>query len=101
MLLNKRRNKVEKLKTTHEEEIVRLNRIEGQVRGVKKMIENERYCIDILTQISSIQGAIRSVAENILERHLKGCVKHSFSIEDKEDRKKKVDEVIEVLKKFK
>lgn len=92
---------MEKLKTTHEEEIVRLNRIEGQVRGVKKMIEDERYCVDILTQISSIQGAIKSVAENILERHLKGCVKHSFSIGDQEDRKKKVDEVIEVLKKFK
>lgn len=92
---------MEKLKTTHKEEIVRLNRIEGQVRGVKKMIEDERYCVDILTQISSIQGAIKSVAENILERHLKGCVKQSFSIGDQEDRKRKVDEVIEVLKKFK
>ena len=87
-------------KTTHEEEIVRLNRIAGQVKGVQKMIEDERYCIDILTQISSIQGAIRAVGENILERHLKGCVKQSFSIGDQEDRKKKIDEVIEALKKF-
>ena len=88
------------LKTTHEEEMVRLNRIAGQIRGVQKMIHDERYCIDILTQITSIQGAVKAVGENILERHLKGCVKQSFSIGDKEDRIKKVDEVIEVLKKF-
>ncbi len=87
-------------KTTHEEEIVRLNRIAGQVRGVQKMIHDERYCIYILTQISSIQGAIKAVGENILERHLKGCVKQSFSTGDQEDRTKKVDEVIQVLKKF-
>lgn len=88
------------LKTTHEEEIVRLNKIAGQIRGVQKMIHDERYCIDILTQITSIQGAVKAVGENILERHLKGCVKQSFSIGDKEDRIKKVDEVIQVLKKF-
>lgn len=89
-----------KFKTTHEEEIVRLNRIAGQVRGIQKMIHDERYCVDILTQISSIQGAIKAVGENILERHLNGCVKQSFASGDQEDRKKKVDEVIEVLKKF-
>ena len=88
------------LKTTHEEEMIRLNRIAGQIRGVQKMIHDERYCIDILTQISSIQGAIKAVGENILERHLNGCVKTSFSTGNQEDRKKKVDEVIEVLKKF-
>ena len=82
------------------EELVRLNRIAGQIKGVQKMIHDERYCIDILTQISSIQGAIRAVGENILERHLKGCVKQSFAEGDQEDRTKKVDEVIEVLKKF-
>ncbi len=88
------------IKTTHEEEMVRLNRIAGQIRGVQKMIQDERYCIDILTQITSIQGAVKAVGENILERHLKGCVKTSFSTGSQEDRKKKVDEVIEVLKKF-
>jgi DNA-binding FrmR family transcriptional regulator len=86
--------------TTHEEELVRLRRIEGQIRGVQKMIEEKRYCIDILTQISSIVGAIKSVEENILSRHLQGCVQHSFNKGSKEDRKKKIDEVIEVLRKF-
>lgn len=86
--------------TTHEQELVRLKRIEGQIRGIQKMIEEKRYCIDILTQISSVIGAIKSVEENILSRHLQGCVQHSFDKGSKEDKKKKVDEVIEVLRKF-
>jgi DNA-binding FrmR family transcriptional regulator len=86
--------------TTHFEDIVRLKRIEGQIRGVQKMIEDKRYCIDILTQLSSIVGAIKAVEENILDRHLKGCVQHSFTKGNKLDRGQKIDEVIDVLKKF-
>lgn len=86
--------------TTHEEDLVRLRRIEGQIRGIQKMIQEKRYCIDILTQLSSIVGAIKSVEENILSRHLKGCVKLSFNKGSKEDRAKKVDEIIDVLKTF-
>lgn len=86
--------------TTHEEEIVRLKRIEGQIRGIQKMIQQKRYCIDILTQLSSIVGAIKSVEENILERHLKGCVRQSFNKGNREDRDQKIGEVIDVLKKF-
>ena len=85
---------------SHDEEIVRLKRIEGQIRGVQKMIHEKRYCIDILTQLSSVVGAIRSVEENILERHLKGCVRQSFTSGHKDDRQEKIDEVINVLKKF-
>jgi DNA-binding FrmR family transcriptional regulator len=86
--------------TFHHEDIPRLKRIEGQIRGIQKMIENERYCIDILTQISSVQGALKSVEDNILERHLKGCVQHSFSKGNKQDKNEKIAEVIDVLKKF-
>jgi DNA-binding FrmR family transcriptional regulator len=86
--------------TFHCEEIPRLKRIEGQIRGIQKMIENERYCIDILTQLSSVQGAIKRVEENILERHLKGCVQHSFTKGNKADKTEKIAEVIDVLKKF-
>jgi DNA-binding FrmR family transcriptional regulator len=86
--------------TFHREDIPRLKRIEGQIRGIQKMIEDERYCIDILTQLSSVQGAIKSVEENILERHLKGCVQNSFSKGNKADKAEKIAEVIEVLKKF-
>lgn len=86
--------------TFHHEEIPRLKKIEGQVRGIQKMIDDERYCVDILTQLSSIQGAIKGVEVNILERHLKGCVQHSFSKGNKADKTEKIAEVIDVLKKF-
>ena len=86
--------------TTHFEDIVRLKRIEGQIRGVQKMIEEKRYCIDILTQLSSVVGAIKGVEENILERHLKGCVQQSFNKGNKQDRTQKIDEIVGVLKKF-
>ena len=86
--------------TTHEADLVRLRRIEGQIRGVQKMIEEKRYCVDILTQLTSIVGAIKSVEENILERHLKGCVHQSFTKGSKDDKARKIDEVVDVLKKF-
>ena len=70
--------------TTHLDEIVPLKRIEGQIRGIQKMIEEKRYCIDILTQLSSIVGAVRRVEENILNRHLRGCVRDSFTKGNKE-----------------
>jgi DNA-binding FrmR family transcriptional regulator len=86
--------------TTHEEELIRLRRIEGQIRGLQKMIEEKRYCVDILTQINSVVGAIERVEESILERHLKGCVDHSFTKGTREDRAKKISEIIDVLRKF-
>jgi len=86
--------------TMHKEEILRLKKIEGQVRGVQKMIQDGRYCIDILTQLSSIVGAIKSVEGNIMDRHLKGCVRQPFDKGNRNDRQKKIDEVITVLKKF-
>lgn len=54
--------------------INRLNRIEGQVRGVKKMVEDERYCIDILTQVSAVQAALNSFNKELLSNHIKSCV---------------------------
>lgn len=86
--------------TTHDEELVRLRRIEGQIRGLQKMITEKRYCIDILTQISSVVGAIMSVEENILQRHLRGCVRGSFTKGNREDKERKIEEVIQVLQKF-
>ena len=77
--------------TTHLEELVSLKRIEGQIKGIQKMIDEKRYCIDILTQLSSVEGAIRRVEENILNRHLRGCVRQSFFTGNREDREKKID----------
>lgn len=92
--------KMPKQLTNQEGELIRLRRIEGQIRGIQKMIEDKRYCIDILVQLSSIQGAIKRVEENILERHLKGCVLTSISKGTKADKSKKISEVIDVLGKF-
>jgi len=86
--------------TTHSEEIVPLKRIEGQIRGIQKMIEEKRYCIDILTQLSSVVGAIKRVEENILGRHLRGCVRDSLLKGNRADKEEKMNEVIGVLKNF-
>ena len=84
----------------HDEELVRLRRIEGQVHGIQKMIGDRRYCIDILTQLESVVGAVRSVEENILERHLNGCVRDSFLGDDQKDRMQKISEIVDILRKF-
>ena len=57
----------------------RLRRIEGQVRGIAKMIDEDKYCIDILTQISAASSALRSVALNLLDEHLDNCVKEALA----------------------
>jgi len=86
--------------TSHIEEIVPLKRIEGQIRGIQKMIEEKRYCIDILTQLSSVVGAIKRVEENILNRHLRGCVRESFVKGKRDEKEEKINEVIKVLQNF-
>lgn len=57
----------------------RLRRIEGQVRGISKMIEDDKYCIDVLTQISAVNSALQSVALGLLEEHLGHCVSHAVA----------------------
>lgn len=57
----------------------RLRRIEGQVRGIAKMIDEDKYCIDVLTQISAVNSALRSVALNLLDEHLGHCVSHAVA----------------------
>ena len=84
----------------HESQIVRLNRIEGQVRGIKKMITEERYCIDILTQIRSVSKALDRVQDNILKAHLESCVRDSLSGDDSLDKEEKVNEILEILSTF-
>lgn len=76
--------------------INRLSRIEGQVRGVRKMVENDRYCIDILTQVSAIQAALNSFNRVLLNNHIKTCV-----VDDvRNDRMETVDELCSTLQKL-
>ena len=75
----------------------RLNRIEGQVRGLSRMVEEDRYCIDIVTQISAVRAALRRAEEEILRDHVGHCVEHAINSGDKRDQRKKISEIIEVL----
>ena len=75
----------------------RLKRIEGQVRGIQKMIEDDRYCMDILVQISAINAALKKVGFNVAERHAKHCVSHAVTSGDGEET---IDELLEIMKHF-
>lgn len=75
----------------------RFNRIEGQVRGLSRMVEEDRYCIDIVTQISAVRAALRRAEEEILRDHVSHCVEHAIASGDKKDQRKKISEIIEVL----
>ena len=75
----------------------RLNRIEGQVRGIARMVEEDRYCIDIVTQISAVRAALRRVEEEILRDHVAHCVEHAISSGDADEQRQKVAELMDVL----
>lgn len=75
----------------------RLTRIEGQVRGIAGMIENNRYCIDVITQISAVRAALRKVEEAVLSDHVNHCVEHAIASGNKKDQRAKISELIEVL----
>lgn len=75
----------------------RLTRIEGQVRGLSKMIDEDRYCIDIVTQISAVRSALRRVEEEILKDHMAHCVEHAINSGDKADQRRKIAELMEVV----
>ncbi len=78
--------------------IVRLRRIEGQIRGLQRMIDEEKYCVDILTQINASRGGLKKVALKILDRHVNGCVKNAISEEEGEE--EIIAELIDVIDKF-
>jgi DNA-binding FrmR family transcriptional regulator len=75
----------------------RLNRIEGQVRGLSRMMEEDRYCIDIITQIGAVRAALSRVEEELLRDHVGHCVEHAISSGDKADQRRKVAELMEVF----
>jgi DNA-binding FrmR family transcriptional regulator len=76
----------------------RLSRIEGQVRGLARMVEEDRYCIDVITQIAAAQAALRRVEEAILEDHVAHCVEHAIRSGDAGEQRRKIEELIEVLR---
>jgi DNA-binding FrmR family transcriptional regulator len=77
--------------------VKRLSRIEGQVRGLSRMVEEERYCIDIVTQLSAVRAALRRVEQEILRDHVGHCVKHAMRSDDRADQERKIEELMAVL----
>ena len=75
----------------------RLSRIEGQVRGLARMVEEDRYCIDIVTQIAAVRAALRRVEEEVLRDHIAHCVEHAIISGNKNDQRDKIAELMEVL----
>ena len=78
----------------------RLARIEGQVRGVARMVDEERYCIDILVQLQAVKAALRKVEEEVLKSHAAHCVAHAIGSGDAEDQTRKFSELIELFSRY-
>ena len=78
----------------------RLHRIEGQVRGIERMVEEDRYCIDILTQVSAVNTALESLAFRILDDHVRHCVAGALSSGDEVDARMKTEELLAAVQRF-
>jgi DNA-binding FrmR family transcriptional regulator len=78
----------------------RLRRIEGQVKGITNMVEDERYCIDILNQTAAVASALRNVENIVMENHLNTCVAEAMRSNDDEVKREKSREVMDVIAKF-
>ena len=75
----------------------RLNRIEGQVRGLARMVEEDRYCIDVVTQIAAVRAALRRAEEEILRDHVAHCVEHAIASGNKTEQRRKIAELMDVV----
>jgi DNA-binding FrmR family transcriptional regulator len=75
----------------------RFQRIEGQVRGLSRMVQEDRYCIDIVTQISAVRAALRRAEEEILRDHVAHCVEHAIASGNKADQRNKITELMDVI----
>ena len=80
--------------------LARLKKVEGQVRGIQKMIEDRRYCVDVVMQLAAAESALHGVAEIILRNHLETCVLSAFRSDDEKGRQAKVDELMRVYGKL-
>ena len=86
--------------TRHDEQLMRLARIEGQVRGIKRMVEEGEYCIDIANQVQAARAALQAVGRNVLRKHLDSCVGGAFRSRNRDEAEQKLDELMAVLKRM-
>lgn len=80
--------------------LTRLSRIEGQVRGVARMIDEDRYCIDILTQMQAVKAALKRVEDEVLKNHAAHCVAHAIRSGDARDQTRKFAELVELISRY-
>ena len=80
--------------------VKRLHRIEGQVRGIERMVVEERYCVDVLTQIAAVSTALESVALEMLDDHVNHCVAGALASGDEDDARVKTDELLAAVQRF-
>jgi len=85
---------------SHHSQLPNLNRVSGQIEGIKKMINEGRYCPEILTQLLAVRSAIKSVELRILDTHLTSCVTEACLTQNSEEQRKKIDEIRELIKRF-
>lgn len=84
----------------HDKNLIALKRIEGQVRGIQKMIGNGKYCIDIVTQIHAAVNALHRVSEAIFEKHIEHCVVDVFKGKSIREKKQKINEITRIIKRL-
>lgn len=77
--------------------VKRLNKIEGQVRGIARMLDEKRYCIDIITQIEAVRAALQRVEEEVLKDHVTHCVEHAIATGNKSEQRQKIVELMDVF----
>jgi DNA-binding FrmR family transcriptional regulator len=80
--------------------VARLHRIEGQVRGIERMVEDDRYCIDILTQVAAVNTALENLAFHVLDDHVKHCVSHALASGNANEAARKSEELLEAVQRF-
>lgn len=83
----------------HSDQLTSLNRIEGQIRGIKKMIADRRYCVDILTQLKAVKAAIHKVEQEVLKTHMQHCLINAVESKNEYDIQTKIDELMQLLSK--
>ena len=85
---------------SHEDQLLRLKKVEVQVRGIQTMIEERRYCMDLLSQIRAVTGALRKIESRILESHLQHCVNDAITLKNKKNAELKIKEITQLFEKI-
>jgi DNA-binding FrmR family transcriptional regulator len=100
MLMNMTNTKTPGYTASKDDLLKRLARVEGQIRGVSRMVEEDRYCIDVLTQISAVTTALESLALRILDDHVQHCVADALASGDQAAAQEKSRELLEAVQRF-